>query len=54
MQPYRKAIPEDPTTTATHPLPHRHDIDWLRTLAIGLLIVFHVVLSFQSWASWSI
>ena len=31
--------------------PRRHDVDWLRTLAIGLLIVFHVVLSFQSWAA---
>jgi glucan biosynthesis protein C len=28
----------------------RHDVDWLRTLALGLLIVFHIVLSFQSWA----
>lgn len=29
----------------------RHDVDWLRTIAIGLLIVFHVLLSFQSWAA---
>jgi hypothetical protein len=27
----------------------RHDIDWLRTLAMGLLILYHVVISFQSW-----
>ncbi len=26
-------------------------MDWLRTVAIGLLIVFHVALSFQSWAA---
>jgi surface polysaccharide O-acyltransferase-like enzyme len=32
-------------------LPRRHDVDWLRTLAIGLLIIFHIVLSFQSWAA---
>ncbi len=51
MQPYQKAIPEDPPTTAAHPLPRRHDVDWLRTLAISLLIVFHVILSFQSWAA---
>ena len=29
----------------------RHDVDWLRTLALGLLIVFHIVLCFQSWAA---
>jgi surface polysaccharide O-acyltransferase-like enzyme len=29
----------------------RYDVDWLRILAIGLLIVFHVMLSFQPWAS---
>jgi len=29
----------------------RHDVDWLRVLALGLLIVYHIVLSFQSWAS---
>ena len=31
-------------------MPRRHDVDWLRTLAIGLLIIFHIMLSFQSWA----
>lgn len=36
---------------ATRPPPRRHDVDWLRTIAIGFLIVFHIVLSFQSWAS---
>ena len=32
------------------PLPRRHDVDWLRTVAIGFLILFHIALSFQSWA----
>ncbi len=27
----------------------RYDIDWLRTLALGLLIIYHVVISFQPW-----
>ena len=30
----------------------RHDVDWLRVLALGLLIVYHVVLSFQPWAQY--
>jgi surface polysaccharide O-acyltransferase-like enzyme len=51
MQPDQKPVSEDPTTPAT-PLPsRRYDVDWLRTLAIMLLIVFHVILSFQSWAA---
>ena len=33
------------------PAPRRHDVDWLRILALGLLIVYHVVLCFQPWAS---
>ncbi len=28
----------------------RHDVDWLRTLALALLIVYHVVICFQPWA----
>ncbi len=31
----------------------RYDVDWLRTIALVLLIVFHIVLSFQSWAALS-
>ena len=27
----------------------RYDIDWLRTFALGLLIIYHVVVSFQPW-----
>ena len=51
MQSHQKANPEDPTTTATPPLPRRHDVDWLRTLALALLILFHIILTFQSWAA---
>lgn len=28
----------------------RYDVDWLRTLALGLLIVYHVIITFQPWA----
>ena len=28
----------------------RYDVDWLRTLAMGLLIIYHVAVSFQPWA----
>lgn len=28
----------------------RHDVDWLRVLALGLLFIFHVNLSFQPWS----
>ena len=31
----------------------RHDIDWLRVIAIAILIVYHAVVSFQPWA-WTI
>ncbi|MEP1032670.1 acyltransferase [Ekhidna sp.] len=27
----------------------RHDIDWLRVLAIGLLLIYHVAIAFQPW-----
>lgn len=27
----------------------RYDIDWLRVIAIGLLLVYHVVIGFQPW-----
>lgn len=38
------------STAPTAFLPRRHDVDWLRVIAIGFLIVFHVLLSFQAWA----
>lgn len=28
----------------------RHDIDWLRTIAIGLLLIYHIAIVFQPWA----
>lgn len=27
----------------------RHDIDWLRVIAIALLLIYHVAIGFQSW-----
>jgi peptidoglycan/LPS O-acetylase OafA/YrhL len=29
----------------------RYDIDWLRVIAIGLLLIYHIAVSFQPWAS---
>ena len=28
----------------------RHDIDWLRVIAIALLLIYHIILVFQPWA----
>lgn len=28
----------------------RYDVDWLRILAMGLLIIYHIVICFQPWA----
>lgn len=28
----------------------RYDIDWLRTIAIGLLLIYHIAIVFQPWA----
>lgn len=28
----------------------RHDIDWLRVIAIGLLLIYHISIAFQPWA----
>ncbi|WP_159517820.1 acyltransferase family protein [Sunxiuqinia indica] len=28
----------------------RHDIDWLRVVAIGLLLIYHIAIVFQPWA----
>lgn len=29
----------------------RHDVDWLRTIAIGLLIVYHSAIAYQPWGA---
>src|ERR1041385_5562426 len=29
----------------------RYDIDWIRVIAIGLLIIYHSSIAFQSWGS---
>ncbi len=45
----------DPKASAKSPLPERapflrrHDVDWLRTAAMGFLILFHILVTFQSW-----
>ncbi len=33
-------------------LQRRHDVDWVRTIALSLLIIYHVVISFQPWAKY--
>ena len=40
-----------PIKYSATPLQRRYDVDWLRTLAMALLIVYHVVLCFQPWAA---
>lgn len=32
-----------------HITSRRYDIDWLRVIAIGLLLIYHVAIGFQSW-----
>ncbi|MFK7953754.1 MAG: acyltransferase family protein, partial [Ekhidna sp.] len=27
----------------------RYDIDWLRVIAIGLLLIYHIAIGFQPW-----
>ncbi len=29
----------------------RYDVDWTRTFALGLLIIYHIIISFQPWAN---
>ncbi|MGI9544583.1 MAG: acyltransferase family protein [Cyclobacteriaceae bacterium] len=31
------------------PTTRRHDIDWLRVIAIGLLLIYHIAICFQPW-----
>jgi peptidoglycan/LPS O-acetylase OafA/YrhL len=31
------------------PTSRRYDIDWIRVIAIGLLLIYHVAIAFQSW-----
>jgi surface polysaccharide O-acyltransferase-like enzyme len=49
MQDEPEASREGPARSAALPLPRRHDVDWLRTIALGLLILFHILLTFQAW-----
>ncbi len=46
-------MPSDITSASTAspaPLLRHHEIDWLRTIALILLIVYHIAISFQPWA----
>ncbi len=43
--------PEEVATSTAVTWQRRYDVDWLRTLAMGLLIIYHVVVGFQPWAS---
>jgi glucan biosynthesis protein C len=47
----QKDIESIPGGDATAAGQRRYDVDWLRVLALGLLIVYHCVVSFQLWAS---
>ncbi len=51
MQGENEADSGTPPPFEKRPPSRRHDVDWLRTLALGLLILFHILLSFQSWAA---
>jgi hypothetical protein len=44
------SIRSDATTLRPRAAVRRHDVDWLRVSALGLLIVYHAVISFQPWA----
>jgi peptidoglycan/LPS O-acetylase OafA/YrhL len=37
--------------TITNKSVRRHDIDWIRVIAIGLLLIYHGTISFQPWGN---
>lgn len=39
------------SSTTADTYTRRYDVDWLRIIALGLLVIYHVVLSFQPWAT---
>jgi hypothetical protein len=43
-----------PQTHSAPPRPHRHDIDWLRVIAIVLLLYFHTAMIFTAEWGWHI
>jgi surface polysaccharide O-acyltransferase-like enzyme len=51
MQAEERPTPDGPNVPVTPSAERRYDVDWLRTIAIGLLVLFHVLLTFQSWAA---
>src|SRR3546814_3567935 len=40
------ALPSVPSTALS---PRRHDLDWLRIIAFGLLILYHMGMFFVTW-----
>jgi hypothetical protein len=50
MQFEHRARPEGPAAPTAATWQRRYDVDWLRILAMGMLIIYHVVISFQPWA----
>jgi len=51
MKRSRETDPKSSTIPTTDSPERRHDVDWIRVMALGLLIVYHITLCFQSWAS---
>ncbi len=52
MQPAHGSEPRDRAAPAAVPLQRRYDVDWLRILALALLIIYHVAMCFQPWAAY--
>ena len=50
MNPEYKVNPADARAHGDPTWQRRYDVDWLRTLAMGLLIIYHAAVSFQPWA----
>lgn len=40
------------TSTPSNSSQRRYDIDWLRVIAIGILLIFHIMIMFQSYANY--
>ena len=47
--PVKNNLVQEETVTAVS-AKRRYDIDWIRTLALALLIIYHTTISFQPWA----
>lgn len=51
MPPQEPASLSANTSHATSSASRRYDVDWLRTFALGLLIVYHIGIAFQPWGA---